>query len=322
MYATRFTLGHLDRLGAPPPLEKVRPGRFDRWIVGRFYRAVAEMREFLEQRRLDEACRVLYAFLWHEFCDWYVEISKDALMGGPGPEQPERQDATLATLQHVLSGSLKLLHPIMPFVTEELWAALPTQGKFVMTERFPSPEEGEALEAVWRKAAPGGEAETTEQAMEGAGRVISVIGLLRTVRGENGIKPRQKIDAAVVTRDEALRELIAGEEATIRLLADVGELTVLDHWEETEGHGHGVGDGFEVFLSLAGLIDVGAERTRLGREVDKTRSRIDQLAGKLENPSFLDKAPPAVVEKSRGELLGLQAQLEKLNTSLEQLPKS
>lgn len=317
--ATRFTLGHLSKLGAPPPLKELRPGRFERWIVGRFHRTVAEVREFLELRRFDEACRVLYTFIWHEFCDWYVEISKDALTGGQGPE---RQKASLAALLHVLSGSLKLLHPIMPFVTEELWAALPTNGSFVMMERFPSPDEGKALEAAWKKAAPGGETESAQQAMEAAGRVISVIQLLRTVRGENGIKPRQKIDAIVVTRDGALRGLIAGEEATIRLLADVGRLSVLDRWEEREGYGHGVGEAFEVFLSLAGLIDVGAERTRIGREVDKTRSRIQQLSGKLENPSFLDKAPPAVVEKSREELHGLQAQLEKLDESLEQLPKS
>ena len=122
-----------------------------------------------------------------------------------------------------------------------------------------------------------------------------------------------------MTTDAALKKALIGEETIVKTLGGIEKISFADSFKEREGHGHGVGKDFEVFLSLAGLIDVNAEKTRLGREVEKTRSRIDQLNRKLENPSFLGKAPPAVVEKSRDELGGLEAQLTKLNQSLEQL---
>jgi valyl-tRNA synthetase len=127
------------------------------------------------------------------------------------------------------------------------------------------------------------------------------------------------VELIVVTEDDALKKTLLEEESIVRTLGGIAGISFSDGPAEREGLGHGVGDGFEVFLSLAGLIDVDAERTRLGREVEKTRSRIDQLNRKLENPAFLGKAPPAVVEKSRNELDSLDAQLAKLTQSLAQL---
>ena len=306
--ATRFTLGHHGRLGEPPLIGEIEPGRFERWIVGRVRQVAGEVRGFLEERRLDEACRVLYGFVWHEYCDWYVEISKPALNGELGETA---QRAAQGTLHHVLMESIKLLHPLMPFVTEELWSALPRGEGSIMVQPFPGSNGEAPLGGAW-------EAELAP-AMAEAERLIALIQTVRTVRGENGLKPKQKVELTVVTGDEALKKALREEEIVVRTLGGIAGISFSGGLTEREGLGHGVGDGFEVFLSLAGMIDVDAERTRLGREVEKARSRIDQLNRKLENPAFLGKAPPAVVEKSRQELGGLETQLTQLSESLEQL---
>jgi len=314
--ATRFALSHLERLGNPPRLDEVTPGRFDRWILARLDDAAKEVRGHLTDRRLDEACRALYAFTWHEFCDWYLEVSKPALLGALGDEA---QKAALATLHHVLESALRLLHPIMPFVTEELWQTLPGPGGSIMTQPYPTEDRPGAAVSAAKQATVAAD-QSGKEAVNEAARLIDLIQTVRTVRGENGIKPRQKIDVTVVTGDQAFRDLIDQEATVFTTLADIGSIAFAESFGEREGYGHGVGEGYEVFLSLADLIDVDAERNRLGREVDKTRSRIDQLARKLDNPKFVDKAPPAVVDKSRDELAALEAQLSKLNDSLTHLP--
>ena len=303
--ATKFVLSHCQRLGQPPPLETVRPGRFERWIVARLYRAAGETRAFLRQRRFNEACRTLYGFVWHEFCDWYLEITKPALNGELGKDA---QRAALATLHHVQGAALKLLHPLMPFVTEELWSALPGSEGAIMVQPYPLPEDVATLGGAW--------GEDGQAAAGEAQRLIDLVETVRTVRGENGVKPRQKIDLVVVTSDPGLNALLERERTVVTTLAAVGSLTLADHFAKREGYGHGVGEDYEVLLSLAGLVDTDAEQERLGREAEKTRDRIGQLARKLDNPAFLDKAPPAVVEKSRMELATLQSQLAKLSESL------
>jgi valyl-tRNA synthetase len=314
--ATRFVLGHTERLGAPAALADVRPGRFDRWIVARLYEVAAETRGYLEQRRLNEACRALYGFVWHEFCDWYVELTKPALAGEQGPAA---QAAALATLHHVLGEALKLLHPLMPFVTEELWQALPGRtgaaGDSIMVQTYPRPE---ALAQL--QGAGGAWGEDLDGAVREARQIIDVIQTVRTVRGESNVKPKQKIDVTIVSEDGTLPAVIERERPMVVTLAGIGQMDFATRFAEREGYGHGVGQGFEVYLSLAGLIDVDAERTRIGKELEKTEARIRQLAGKLDNPAFVDKAPPAVVEKSRAELAALESQLAKLNESLTQLP--
>ncbi|MDH5753081.1 MAG: class I tRNA ligase family protein, partial [Deltaproteobacteria bacterium] len=301
--ATRYLQGHVEKLGPPARLEQVAPGRFDSWILGRLGQTAKEIRSYLHQRRFNEACRVLYAFTWHEFCDWYVEISKPVLSGTLGPEP---QKAALATLRYTLDQVLRLLHPFMPFVTEELWAALPGNEGYLMVQPYPG--------------APGGMplTEETPAGLEQAATLIDLVQTVRTVRGENGIKPRVLLEATIAAGSE-LQALIREEEQTILTLAGLENITLVESFDQREGYGHGVGDGYEVFLLLAGAVDVDAEKQRIGREIEKTRSRITQLSAKLDNPAFIDKAPRQVIEKNREELGALQTQLAKLTDSLQQL---
>jgi valyl-tRNA synthetase len=301
--AVKFALGHAERLGPAgrPPAEHL--GRFDRWILGRARQVAGEVHGYLEQRRFNEACRVLYAFVWHELCDWYLEISKPMLFGERGAPA---QAAAHATLHAVLGDALKLLHPFMPFVTEELWQALGRGPDSIMVQPYP--------------AADGAPPE--EPALGQAQRVIELIETARTVRGENGIKPRQKIALVVSSPDAALRALLDDEESrvAIQTLVATESLAVVAAHGKQQGEAHGVGNGFEVFIPLADLIDVGAERQRIGKEADRTRALIERLAGKLANPAFTEKAPAEVVDKNRAELAALREQLGQLSDSLSRLP--
>ncbi|HEX7926626.1 MAG TPA: class I tRNA ligase family protein, partial [bacterium] len=300
--AAKFALGHTERLGAPPALTAVKPGRFDRWILGRLQRTADEVNKELDARRFNEAAKALYHFVWHELCDWYVEISKPMLFGERGPEA---QAAAHATLYAVLGDALKLLHPMMPFVTEEIWEALGIAKEPLIIQPYPE----------------AGQRPVDTAALTQAEQLIGLIDVLRTVRDENGIKPKTKVNVVIAAPDEALRKLYGEQESqlAIQTLAGVEAITLQPQHAKQEGEAHGVGGGFEVFIPLAGMIDVGSERERLQRETKKISAEIQKLAAKLANPNFTDKAPAAVVEKNRGELNVLETQLEKLNASLRQL---
>ena len=306
--ATRFTLGYTESLGVPRPFAEIPShhfGLFDRWILERLRRAAEEANRYLKERRFNDAAKALYAFVWHELCDWYVEIAKPLLQGKLGPE---RQAASHAVLHHVLADSLKLLHPFMPFATEELWQRLPGAEDSIMVQPYPL-------------GTPSAQEDTAQEDSALAGRVVDIVQTVRTVRGENGVRPGRKIDLTLALTPP-LRPLAENEEAMTILatLVNAGNVTITDRFNERDGYGHGVGDGFEVFLSLAGLIDVEQERRRIGKEVGRARDKIEKLAAKLENPAFLGKAPATVVEKNRRELTTLEAQLSKLSESLERLP--
>ncbi|MCZ6554422.1 MAG: valine--tRNA ligase [SAR324 cluster bacterium] len=301
--AHRFLMGHWERLNPPPPLDELRPGIFDRWILGRLQRVAQATGRSLEQRRFNDACREIYAFVWHEYCDWYLEIVKPVLYGDFGGEA---QTAALATLRHVLGESLKLLHPFMPFVTEELWERLPGSEDSIMVQPYP---EGEP-------------ARIDARAVADAQSLIEVIGAVRGVRGENLIKPKQKVDLIVATPSSDLRELLRTEQAIFAALAGTGSIQVVERLQKRDGHASAVGKDFEVFLSFEDAVDAPQERERLGKELEKTRGKIVKLAAKLDNPNFVEKAPPEVVVKNREELGVLEAQAGKLTESLAHLPSA
>jgi valyl-tRNA synthetase len=294
----------------------------------------AEVNRELEARRFNEASRRIYHFVWNQICDWYIEFSKPMLNGERGKDAC---DATHATIYVVLAHALKLLHPFMPFATEEIWHALPNSKGSIMSQ--PYPEFGDAdddwtvdyesalfvnlmierAEPLFTHSQPS--LSRFKEASENAQALIAVIDTLRTVRGENGIKPRTKVNAFIAAPDAALRTLYGEHESqlAIQTLAGVETITIEAHHGKQEGEAHGVGGGFEVFIPLAGMIDVDAERQRLERETKKISAEISKLAAKLANPNFTGKAPAAVVEKNRGELATLETQLAKLNASLRQL---
>ena len=298
--ATNFTLIQHESLGRPGSMPSASPNLFDRWLLSRLNQVSVEVNEHLERRRFNDAAKTLYGFVWHEFCDWYVEISKPALNGDQGKEA---QAACNATLNAALLAILRLLHPFMPFVSEELWAALPGTQGFLMVAPFPE----------------SGEFPMDSAALGDGARLLDLIQTVRTVRGENGLKPRQQVAMIASTQDERLKSLLEQQHLTVTALASLSSMELRPGFKAEDGYAHGVGREFEVFLSLANLIDVNAERQRIGKELEKTRGRYNQLNGKLNNAQFLEKAPAQVVEKNRTELGQLETQIGKLSQSLEQL---
>jgi valyl-tRNA synthetase len=294
--ATRFTLSHIERLGVPKPVNEVSPGVFDHWILDRFQLAALDMNRYLATYRYNEAAKAVYSFVWHEFCDWYLEIIKPALFGKLGETACQ---AALAVVYHTLEMSLRLLHPIMPFVTEELWQNLPTTSGTLMLATFPSPE------ASQLRTNPRAEA------------LIELISLVRNIRGENTIKPNLKIEIIAVTQNRELAADLVTFEEIVYALAGVKKIAIQDSIEKAEGMAGAVGKGFEVFVDLRETIDVESETNRLEKEKAKLLAKQDQIQKKLGNEAFLAKAPEAVVQKNKEELDEIQLKIEKIEENLK-----
>jgi valyl-tRNA synthetase len=305
--ATKFHLIYVEKLSKPPELSGVKPSALDQWIVARLNDTATAANRHLEDRRFNEACQLLYHFAWNDFCDWYLEISKPILNGDEGAAA---QTAAHACFQYVLGQILKLLHPFMPFVTEELWQAL-GNAESIMIQPYPA-----AAAAVFATTE-----ERNPRAEQEVATLIEVIQAIRNVRGEHGIKPKQRIPVVLKGQPAQVGHLNENSlyRNVVTTLAGLETLRFNPEHRKQQDEAHGVGTGFEVFVNLTNLIDHDAERQRLAREIDKLRPQVDKLAAKLGNPAFVDKAPATVVAKNREELAGLQAQLDKLGQSLSQL---
>ena len=298
--ATRFTLSHIERLGEPLPIEKVNPGIFDRWILIRLEQTAYDLNRYLKTYRFNEAAKALYAFAWHEFCDWYLEIVKPMLFGKLGNDA---QQASLSVLYHVLETCLRLLHPVMPFVTEELWQLLPKTEGTIMLAGF--------LEVKKEDLKTENE----------AGQMIELINTIRNIRGENGIKPNVKIDTIIVSQNSQFNININTYEEIIYALGGVKNIKLQDSIEKSEGLAGGVGIDFEVFVDLAETIDIGQETKRLEKEKTKLTTKKDQIQKKLNNESFLAKAPDKVVQKNREELEEINRKIEKIDDNLNTIKR-
>ncbi|MCH8338791.1 MAG: valine--tRNA ligase [Chloroflexi bacterium] len=290
----------INAVEAAPEKPEADPARTasDRWILGRMNQVIRDVDRLFARHQYGEAGRQIYEFFWSEFADWHLEISK--IQTGEGGD---RAWLTARILVHIYHTTLRLLHPFMPFVTEELWERLPGSEDSIMVQPYP---EGEP-------------ARIDARAVADAQSLIEVIGAVRGVRGENLIKPKQKVDLIVATPSSDLRELLRTEQAIFAALAGTGSIQVVERLQKRDGHASAVGKDFEVFLSFEDAVDAPQERERLGKELEKTRGKIVKLAAKLDNPNFVEKAPPEVVAKNREELGVLETQAGKLTESLAHL---
>jgi valyl-tRNA synthetase len=290
--AARFVLMNLEGEIAPSydPATLPLPSQ---WIRERLDAAAAEVNEALAGFRFDQAANALYHFLWDEYCDWYVEISK-VYLADPGSAPVARK-----VLVEVLESSLRLLHPMMPFVTEELWQRLPHEGESIMLAPFPK---GSAMPSV--SAPPMAE-------------LMELVTAIRTVRSEYGVDPKRRIDVTVVARDGAA---VQAQAAWIRQLARLERLEVVTEAPAaTAGTIRQHVGAFEVQVPLAGLFDVAAERARLARELEKVQAEREGLAKRLDNPQFVDRAKPEVVAEARQKLEDLTARAAKVRATLASL---
>ena len=273
----------------------------DRWIRGRLNQVIRDVQESLEDYRFSEASHALYQFIWHEFCDWYVELAKLCLYQ-EGDEQ--KKELTKRTLSEVLDALLRLLHPFMPFVTEEIWQQLPQrkENESIMVAEFPRPHKKH----------------DDESAADEMGLIIDVISALRNIRGEMNLPPGERIAALFRTKSEEVEKRLRQNQSFIQSLALVKEFDFgLSLEKPLYSAFVAVGD-VEIFVPME-RSRMEEEARRLQKEIAKIEKESNFVLKKLSNEQFLSKAPPEVVQEVREKALEFRNQREKLEESLNKI---
>ena len=277
----------------------------DRWIISQLQTAQAEVADHIDNYRFDLAAKAMYEFVWYEYCDWYLELTKPVLSKHNDNAAAKR--GTRRTLVQVLEAALRMMHPIMPFITEEIWQSVKglagKTGDSIMLQPFPVADnsliDAQAVADIeWTKA--------------------FIMGI-RRIRSEMDIKPGQVLDVLLQSWSERDQAQYANSQAFIQSLAKVGNVTWLAPDAIAPESATALVGEMQILIPLAGLIDKDAEIARLNKEIQKLSKNLEGLEGRLNNPAFADKAPAAVLEQTRKQaeeqktaLNQLQAQLEKI----------
>ncbi|MDX9714522.1 MAG: valine--tRNA ligase [Dissulfurispiraceae bacterium] len=297
--ASKFILGNLNNAGyecAAAPLNPDLPGR---WIISRFNAAIEDVNRYLEAYRFNEAASSIYQFVWHEFCDWYIELSKPAMYG----DDPELKKNTLSCLVRILKGSLIMLHPFTPFVTEEIWHALQGSTGSIMLQRYPMAESRD-LDA--------------ESAME---YVLSTVSGIRSLRGELNIAPSAELEVYIKTADDNVASILNENMAAIKKMVKASEIIASVGTTKPSGSAVCVQKDMEIYLPVEGLLDIKTEVGRLQKEREKIEESIEFLTKKLSNEKFINSAPKAVVDKDRARFEELKEKSDKVSENIMLLEK-
>jgi valyl-tRNA synthetase len=274
----------------------------DRWIAARVSDVTSEMTRLLDGYFFGEAARLMYDFVWNELCDWYLEMSKPALRGDEGPA---RKSASQKVIYHVFRDVLKLLHPIIPFVTEELWDAFAFGGGIIGRGEWPVAE-------IYPGAA------TAESNMAFLQNIVRAI---RNLRAEVKLPPQKAAPLmSLRLKDQGKTAIVSENDDMIRLLARVDEveLSAFGAPKPAKSIATVTGD-WELFFPVGGLMDVGREITRFEDELKKLDAEMKRVAGKLGNENFIAKAPAEVVEKEKTALAEGEAKKRRIEENLEGL---
>ncbi|WP_284879816.1 valine--tRNA ligase [Acinetobacter variabilis] len=277
----------------------------EQWIVSRLQKAEQAVQQAFATYRLDLAAQAIYEFIWNEYCDWYVELTKPVLNDENVSE--ERKAEVRRVLLAVMEASLRLAHPIMPYLTEEIWQTLAPKlgisGETIMLAQYPVADEAKINE----------QAEADMQWLQG------LIGAVRNIRGEMGLGNARLLPVLLQNTTEAEKAQITRIEALFKALAKVESITFLADGEQPPLSSSSVVGHVSVFVPMKGLIDPKAELGRLQKDLDKVQKQHDQIANKLSNEGFVAKAPAAVVEGEKVKLAEFADQLAKIKANMEQI---
>ena len=285
------------------------PSAVDRWILSKTARMVQDARFALDTYRFDIYANTVYEFAWHEYCDWYLELSKPLLWNKDA--DPAQRSATQRTLLQVLEVLLRTAHPVMPFITETLWQQVAQRLGLIWAS---------APASIMLQSFPASTDLATDDAAEAQTEWLkAVITGIRTIRGEANIKPSQEIPLLLQGGGANDRENAIQAESMLARLANVTSIQWLDADQEPPLNALSLVGDLKVMVPLAGLIDVAAEQTRINKEVGKAQQELEKIEKKLGNEAFVAKAPEAVVAKERDRAAELQATLTTLENQIQAL---
>jgi valyl-tRNA synthetase len=287
----------------------------DRWIIGQFEQTVKTVHEAFETFRFDLASQALYEFTWNQFCDWYLELTKPVLFPRSEEQSSEAQQrGTRHTLVNVLEGLLRLMHPIMPFITETIWQRVQPLSDFkavipsleaaakgchvsasIMTQTFPQFDQSKC----------------DQQAIDDLEWVKQFIVAIRNIRGEMDISPSKPLPVLLNNVDDNDQRRLTENEEFLLSLAKLESITILGN-EEAPACASAIVGKLSVLIPMAGLIDKEAELARLDKAIDKLEKDAARTRGKLGNDNFVSKAPPAVIDKEKAKLAEAESSLEKM----------
>ncbi len=283
-----FNLSHLDLA--------------DRWMLSRFHSTALEIASALEQYEINKVSKTIYEFFWHDYCDWYLEMIKSRLYGN----EPEKvKQAVLRRALDIFDGALRLLHPLMPFVTEELWQNIRKRRKLETIMHAPLLTPNKKL--------------VDKKVGEEMAFVQRVIESLRNIRGEMGIAPSKEISVVMKMGHARTPESLQPYQGYLERLARVASLSFLSDGARPKLSASAVVEGEELFVPLEGLIDIEREKARLKKEIDRVSDLVTGIRKKLGNQNFIAKAPPEVVDKEKEKLDNFGQTLEKLEKNYDAL---
>jgi valyl-tRNA synthetase len=303
--AARFALMHLEQ--GYEEIQSQNLSLPDQWILSRLERVTGEVAAALDGYRFNEAAGALYNFVWHEFCDWYLEAVKPALYDNEGPQAKE---ATRSVLWRVLHDTLILLHPFVPFVTEEIWHHMPGTDGSIMKAAYPEYPGAAAVSEENRQV---------EFKME---TLMNVITGIRNVRGEMNLAPSLSLQVVVQSEDGPTREVIDNHRDLLINLARLSSLAVEKTGRRPKSSATTVVNNASIFVDLEGIIDFAKETQRLEKEITKLTVELTKIGKKLENDGFLSKAPEDVIEKVREKQDVLLEKQQKLQMNLDRIKEA
>lgn len=301
--ATRFILMNLGDDFKPGEIEADKLEKFDKWILHKLNETISAVDSALEGYRFNEAANVLYGFWWNEFCDWYLELVKQRIYA-KDPAMKGSSETAKQVLYHVLKKGLQMLHPVMPFITEEIWEKIKVQG------------EPDIIVSEWPRVNGNfnfsDESDYTELFKE-------LIYRIRNIRGEMNVAPDKKADVVFKTSSKAIIEIAEREAVHIKALARIEGITVDADYIPEKTDASAVLHDAEIFMPLKGLIDIEKEKGRLEKEIVKVTSELKKVEAKLSSENFVSRAPEEVIQKEKGKLEEYTDILSKLQESLLKL---
>ena len=272
----------------------------DRWIFSRMNNIVSQVEDSLRVYNVAEASRLIYDFFWSDYADWYIELAKPRLYQ---KDDPRQRLVAQNLLVEIMDVTLRLLHPFMPFITEEIWQKFPGTGESIVIAPWPRMD-GSRIDMG------------AESQMDVVQRVTSSIRAIKSVLGIALTKP---VTALLKTTDADKQAILEKDASYIKELAWVEELIISPDITKPEHAAVDVAPGVEIFIPLAGLVDIEEEKKRLGKELAKTQTDAEKTRKKLSNPQFMEKAAPEVVEKEKAKLIEFDEKISKLTKQLESL---